>query len=268
MLMPSVLSPSPVVSAQRACQQAWPRRSRENRRGAGMLVLPLLLALAPACSEDPPCHEEPADLGTPPDLAPAAPRCELPFDVRSIDTVSTGAVTISESPAGSGIWSADVDATAGGSMNYGKNPFVYLDLVGHKKVDINDTQARQSRDWDIAFKRWQIKINSGDSGPGGVTVARIPNKTLPDVTAAPAGPYEADNYFDDKCAVQLDPINGLGTALSDWYEYEAGTNRLVPKSEVWVLKRRDGKGHIKVQLTGYYKGMFGGNYALSWSLLP
>lgn len=204
-------------------------------------------------------------MAAPPDLLP---RCELPFDVRAIAQVSTGAVTITESPAAPGVFGADIDATAGGSMKYGENSFVYLDLAERKKVEIDDVQAQTSTSWDIAFKRWQIKINSGDSGPGGVTVARIPHKDLAQVTAAPAGGYDADHYLDENCKLQTDPINGLGTALSDWYEYESGTNRLLPKDEVLVLTRRDGKGHIKLKLTGYYKGTEGAHYSLSWSSLP
>jgi len=43
---------------------------------------------------------------------------------------------------------------------------------------------------------------------------------------------------------------------------------LSPKKQVIVLTQRNQIGHIKVQLTQYYKGMAGGNYGLSWSLLP
>lgn len=229
----------------------------------------LLLAAAGGCSSGEPCSDPgPPDGGVAVDMAPPAPRCELPFDVRAIDTVSTGAVTITDDPVTSGVYLAEIDATAGGSSNYGKNPFVYLDLIGRKKVEIDDVTSRKSRDWDIAFKRWQIKLNSGDSGPGGVTIQRVENKTLPDVKMAPGGTSSEDLYFDEKCEVQLDPIGGLATVVSDWYGYEAGTNRLVPKTEVWVLKRRDGKGHIKLQLLKYYKGMAGGNFQLTWSYLP
>ncbi len=101
-----------------------------------------------------------------------------------------------------------------------------------------------------------------------VGAAIIADKTLAEVTTAPAGPYVTDTYFDAKCMIQLDSIDGLQTVLSDWYDYDGVTMQLTPRKEVIVLNRRDGKGHIKVQLTGYYKGMAGGNYALAWSLLP
>jgi hypothetical protein len=199
------------------------------------------------------------------------PRCELPYDVRAIDKVSTGAVNLISSPTDPLVYTAEVDATAGGSMKFGENPFVYVDLIERKKVEISDAAAQKSKDWDIALKRWQIKVNSGDSGPGYVLLTRVPAMTLDEVTAAPTGPYLIDAYFDAKCKFIGDPIGGLSTALSDWYEYEmvmGGGMRLVPRKEVYVIKRRDGMGHIKLQLTGYYKGTVSGNYTMQWSYLP
>ena len=155
-----------------------------------------------------------------------------------------------------------------GPCNYDKNPFIYLDLIGGKQVAITDVQAVKSGDWDIAFKRWQIKLNGGDSGPGGVGAVIVDGKDLADVATAPAGPYVTDSYFDAQCMTELDAIGGLATELSSWYDYDTGTNALTPHKEVIVLNRRDNKGHIKLQITGYYKGMAGGNFAVSWSLLP
>lgn len=208
------------------------------------------------------------DLAKPSDSPDLAPRCALPFDLRPIEMVSTGVVTIQTSPTDPMLKDGEVDATAGGFMGWQMNPFVYIDLINGKKVDINDVEARSSDKWDIAFKRWQIKSNSDDSGPGGVTVAAVEGKELADVTKAPMGPFASDSYFDMSCKVKLDPISGLLTAMSDWYEYEMGTSRLVPAKRVYVLKRRDGKGHIKLQLKGYYKGTTSANYTFTWGFLP
>ena len=233
---------------------------------AARLAMPALiwsLAGAPSgCSE--PTDEGSHDAGA--DLVPA--RCELPFDQRAIDQVSTGVITVAALPGDPTTFTAQVDATAGGSANYGKNAFVYLDLITGKKVDVTDVQAEHSGSWDIAFKRWQIKLNGGSSGPGAVAAAIVADKTLSEVTTAPAGPYARDSFFDAQCMVLLDAIDGLKTVLSDWYDYDSGTMRLAPKKQVIVLTRRDQKGHIKVQLTAYYKGTVSANYALSWSLLP
>jgi len=192
------------------------------------------------------------------------PRCELPYDVRAIDKVSTGAFNLLSSPTDPLIHTAEIDATAGGSSKFSENPFIYVDLVGRKKVDITDVQAQKSKDWDIAFKRWQIKVNSGDSGPGYVLVGRVEAMTLDEVKSVPVVPYYADSYFDAKCKFLPDLIGGLSTALSDWYDYD-GMGRPDPKKEVLILTRRDGMGRIKLRITAYYKGMAGGNYTIEWS---
>lgn len=239
----------------------------------GRSLAGLACAALAACSTPAPADTDAtADLAGPvadlasPDLAPA--RCELPPELKLIASVSSGAATFGQLPASPDTKTAEVDATAGGSMAASKNPFVYLDLVNAKKVELTDVQAQDSGDWDIALKRWQIKVNSGDSGPGGVTVALVDGKDLAEVTAAPTTRFAADHYFDSKCQVLTDAIGGLGTQLSDWYDYESGTSRITPLKRVYVLKRRDGKGHIKLQITGYYKGMTSANYTLQWSLLP
>lgn len=205
------------------------------------------------------------DLSSPPDLVSV--RCELPPELKLIPMVSTGTATVGTLPTDPEVRTAEVDATAGGSMVASKNPFIYLDLINGKKVDLTDPQAQESRDWDLALKRWQIKVNSGDSGPGGVTVAYVDNVNLAEVAAAPTGRYEADHYFDEKCQVQLDPINGLKTQLAEWYPYDASP-RIEPRKRVYVLKRRDGKGHIKLQIITYYKGATSAFFTLHWGFLP
>lgn len=239
-----------------------------KNRFALVIASPLLGLVG--CGE--PVMEEMMPPPPPPEEKPKdpKPRCELPYDVRGIDMVSTGVVNLLASPTDPLVYTAEVDATAGGSMKFGENPFVYVDLIGRKKVEISDVAAQKSKDWDIAFKRWQIKINSGDSGPGYVLLTRVPAMSLDEVTAAPTGPYLVDAYFDAACKFIGDPIGGLSSALSDWYEYDmsTGSTRLVPRKEVFVLKRRDGQGHIKLQLTGYYKGSTSGNFSMQWSYLP
>jgi hypothetical protein len=72
-------------------------------------------------------------------------------------------------------WLTTVDATAGGafvpdpeSATYGK----FTDQ-GLTKVMISDEQSLDSVDWDIAFRRYVIRINSGNSGPSCVKGAKI-----------------------------------------------------------------------------------------------
>lgn len=232
-----------------------------------------LLLLSAGCAQQMPASDvdmapplDEADLRRMPRDLSENTECQLPFEHRDIDKVTTGAVTVSS--AGQ-VTTAQVDASAGGSMMAMSQPYVYLDLIAGKRVDISDVASRTSKDWDIALKRYVIKVNGGDSGPGGITLTSVPGKALADVTAAPGGAYATDRYFNADCTLKLDNIGGLLTAMSDWYEYETGTSRLAPVKQVYVLKRRDGQGHIKLQITSYYN-MAGqsANYTLTWAPLP
>ena len=73
-------------------------------------------------------------------------------------------------------WYSLVDATAGGAFNPNPHSFVYGKFTdtGLVKVDISDEASLDSMDWDIAFRRYVVRINSGNSGPSCVTAARLP----------------------------------------------------------------------------------------------
>ena len=67
-----------------------------------------------------------------------------------------------------------LDATAGGrgvSVDDPANKFTYFNLSMGEVVELTDDEAETSTDWHIAFKRAQIKLNGGVSGPGSVSGA-------------------------------------------------------------------------------------------------
>src|SRR5262245_16087908 len=64
-------------------------------------------------------------------------------------------------------WISAVDATAGGAFAPTPESYTYAKFTdqGLTKVMISDEMALDSVDWDIAFRRYVIRINSGNSGP-------------------------------------------------------------------------------------------------------
>jgi HmuY protein len=64
-----------------------------------------------------------------------------------------------------------VAATAGGygaAANDPANKYTYVNLDRTEIIDLSDEQAERSGAWHIAFKRTNIKLNGGVSGPGAV----------------------------------------------------------------------------------------------------
>jgi hypothetical protein len=156
-------------------------------------------------------------------------------------------------------WYSLADATAGGAFNPNPHAYVYAKFndTGLDKVAISDEQSLDSMDWDIAFRRYVIRINSGNSGPSCVTAARLPGTPPPDydnVTTLPDNlTYHADEYFTASPDCSLIP-DGTGlpdspaTALGSYWSYPGC---VAMTGNVFVLELANGR-HLKLTVTEYY----------------
>jgi hypothetical protein len=192
----------------------------------------------------------------------SGPLCTTPTPVACSDQVilqmnlqatpTKGAIT--STPSGDG-WESHIDATAGGfgapmpdSYTYGK----FTD-TGLQKVDIADQDSLDSMDWDIAFRRYVVRVNSADSGPSCVQAARIPgDMKFEDVTAEPSGlSYHTDDYFTDSCDIIPDG-SGLpdspATALSSFWTYPGCVQMT---HHVFAVELADGR-RLKLTVDDYY----------------
>ena len=180
------------------------------------------------------------------------------------DKVSTGEVKVTQKDK---IWEATIDASAGGSKNARQNPFVYFDLKLGKKVDISDIKALQDSTWDLAFKRVVIRSNSGDSGPGMRSVAKVEKSTLEQIIPPPKdSAYVTDKHLDDKCQLLTDPIQTPLTAFNllnpnnpsgsqSWYSY-GGPGGINPvQGDIYFVRRADGEA-FKLQIVSWNSGVF------------
>jgi hypothetical protein len=195
------------------------------------------------------------DAGTPAECAPSEVTCvdQSITMLDLFDTVAPGVITEEGTTAGE--FSTHIDATAG-VMPGGTMPtqgFVYARFTdtGLEKVDISDEDAFASTDWDIAFRRYVIRLNSGVSGPSCVTGARTaPGTLFADLTAVPEGlTQRVEEYFGASCEyVTTDGVGSPSTALSSYYEY---ASCLQMNDNVYVVTRADGR-HVKLEMLSYY----------------
>ncbi len=196
------------------------------------------------------------------------------------DTVSPAAIT--EEGTTSGEFLTLIDATGGGFMP--TQAFVYARFTdtGLVKVDITDEDALDSTEWDISFRRFIIRLNSGVSGPSCVTGARTAAGTTFDaLTAVPDGlSYRTEIYFGATCDLVPDG-SGLGspaTALSSYWTYEMCVQMT---QNVYVVQTAAGR-HVKLQVIGFYPTdiqatcdatgtvpmpSMGGNIRIRWAFL-
>lgn len=195
-------------------------------------------------------------------LACPEPTSVLPNEWRPINIVSAGAVAELQP----GLIYAD--GTAGGLPNAAENPYIYIRFgATPEKVEIADTASYNDASWDIAIKRYVFRVNSGDSGPGGVEVAAVSAVTLDEVTAPPAdSAFLVDDWVSDECVYSGGLLGEPVTAIGTWYGYDE-MNRLTPLDYVFVIKRPDGTTYkFKVQ-SYYHDGNLGANYAIEWATL-
>jgi hypothetical protein len=97
------------------------------------------------------------------------------------------------------------------------------------------------RDWDLAFRRYQIIANGGPrfSGEGGIVdLGRVP---FADVTSVPEAGYQVTEG-------DMEPRN---PALTGWYSYSYFSHVLTPKPRVWAVRLADGR-YAKVEFISYY----------------
>jgi hypothetical protein len=185
----------------------------------------------------------------------------------------------------SGVFTSSIDATGGGIDPTKAYVYAKFTEQGLTAVAVGDEDAFNSSDWDVAFRRFIIRLNSGVSGPSCVTAARTSTGTTFDaVTAVPAGlDYRTEEYFTPapSCAYVPDG-SGLmspGVALQSFWEYP-GCVKMT--GNVFVLSLADGR-HVKLVVTNYYgdaaqmqcdtmgtipQPSGSGNVKVKWAYLP
>ena len=249
-------------------------------RGTALLfVCTALLGLA--CSSEPVAGDEngnggsggkgsggsKATAGAPTSPCSGALRQELQL----VDEVSPRAVTVLEMNGAELV--VYVDATAGGAD--GTEPWVYLSLSTGQGVALTDLDALVSTDWDLALRRFVIRTNGGDSGPGqgGALRVNLPWDSVDEGTLAGRMP-PAEAWFDAECNLTTDTSTGdVITTFSGWDEYDLETHTLTPADAVYLTQGADGALY-KVAILDYYSnpngthGTIPGRYRLRIAPLP
>lgn len=160
---------------------------------------------------------------------------------------------IVEESDGSGVFISVIDARGGGLQVTESYVYAQFTDEGLRKVDIGDEAAFESRDWDIALRRFVIRLNSGVSGPSCVEVARLAPETEFDaVDAAPEDlEFRTEAYFaPETCEFVADGgFGGPSTAMISYWEYDAC---LQMTGNIFVVALADGR-YVKLEVLSYYE---------------
>lgn len=206
---------------------------------------------------------------TSPDVAPdttpdttevAGPRCEYIEPACSDEQIAMlqlsdertgGDITEESREASENV--THIDATAGGFNGTLGYTYARFTDGGLEKVDLSDEEALESMDWDIAFRRYIARLNSGVSGPSCVEGGRTaPNTSFETLSEVPANlTFRAEQYFTADGCEYVPETSGIGsplTILSSYWNYEGCVTM---SGNIYVVRLRDGR-HVKLQFQSYY----------------
>ncbi len=171
----------------------------------------------------------------------------------SLDETATG--VIDNVVDGDG-YDTGVDARSNGAFASG--PWVYgrFTEAGLEKVELFDDESLDSLDWDIAFQRFVIRLNSGFGGPSCVSAARTAVDTdFETLDAVPAGlNFNGEEFMTDNgdgsCTIVPDGSGqgSPGVVLQNWWEYPGC---VATTGNVYVVSLSDGR-RVKLVVTQYY----------------
>jgi hypothetical protein len=164
-----------------------------------------------------------------------------------------GAALIETIDEGGGVFATQVDASD-------QEAWVYFDLDASARVEVDDVAS--STDWDLAFRRSNVKVNGGYSGPDDVAVAVLPEVAFDGLDQAPVALFESDapssdevdpdrpSFIDDD---GTDFVFGRANAASNngWYVYDPINHVLSATDATFVVRSTEG-AYFKLRFLDYY----------------
>jgi len=148
---------------------------------------------------------------------------------------------VTTSEPGDGTFTTEVDATA-------MDAWVGFDFQTRGEL------AESDASWDLGFRRFEIKLDGGASGPGGVAIAALPGADFAALERAPAAGFTTDGA--DALAF---------SAGGGWYAYDPATHVLTPRDIVYVVRSVEGD-YFKLAITSYYDAAgTAGHLAFRWA---
>lgn len=188
-----------------------------------------------------------------PGCEPTEPLCtdEQIATLQLSDEASGGDIT--EEGTEPGVFITHIDATAGGFNGTLGYTYARFTDNGLEAIALSDEDALDSTEWDIAARRFVLRLNSGVSGPSCVLGGRTaPSTTFDTLTAVPENiTLRAEQYFTaDGCEYVPDTsgIGGPQTVLSSYWSYGGC---VAMTDYVYVVQLASGR-HVKLQVLSYY----------------
>jgi hypothetical protein len=136
----------------------------------------------------------------------------------------------------------------------GSTVWKYFSFSENDTIIVTDPLNDDS--WDLAFQRYRIKTNGGESGSGMGSAANSYVKSQTGFDALKVVPDTTTFVEDDSISIAIQ--QGYATyvvnpALYTWFSIQLGSvgTQIVPSDYVYIVKTADGK-YAKVWFKSYY----------------
>lgn len=124
-----------------------------------------------------------------------------------------------------------------------RDVWMYFDFARGSVVALQNPQ-RES--WDLAFQRYVIRSNGGQTNPAGQgALLKLPGHDLAPVAKVPERAAFVTDVHPKNRPSSYNPLT------EKWFNYSYLANVLAPKPEVYIVRTHDGK-YAKMRLLSYY----------------
>lgn len=125
-----------------------------------------------------------------------------------------------------------------------------------------------TKNWDISFKRIEIQLNGGISGPGNTVAIVITDQSYDGIEIPPEDGYIKEGEGPNDVS-GLDLTNKL--ALTNWFDYSNEQHSVLPKDQVYVIRTSSNNKYAKLQILSYYfesSPPISASYSFKYTLQP
>ena len=155
-----------------------------------------------------------------------------------VDTSDTGFLDngpkVSTRPEGDGLTFTEVDAQNG-------LVWVAVDLDAGATEQVSDT----SDAWDLKFQRFEIAVNGGVTGPGGVEAVFFEDQSITNVSQVPSEGWGSD------LPDGPDDNDKPDYVFRPWFDYNGETHIVTANDGTFVVRSTAGR-HYAIELQSYY----------------
>jgi hypothetical protein len=112
-------------------------------------------------------------------------------------------------------------------------------------VHLDEGLVAEDADWDLAFRRFNIRLNGGAGGAGAGLTQWDTAGSLESMVQAPDSGWSTDQP-------DADEDGDLELAMDDWWAYNGDLHGLTPEPGVWFVRGFEGQRYYTFRVVDYY----------------